>query len=61
MYYINLYSQDHVIPHGLMARILGFHPRGPGSIPGVGDLNFFHLNMYLIFKSTEKQFIIKLS
>ena len=20
-----------------MARILGFHPRGPGSIPGVGD------------------------
>ena len=25
------------IPRGLMARILGFHPRGPGSIPGVGD------------------------
>ena len=23
-----------------MARILGFHPRGPGSIPGVGD-HFF--------------------
>ena len=29
-----------IIPHGLMARILGFHPRGPGSIPGVGD-HFF--------------------
>ena len=29
------------IPHGLMARILGFHPRGPGSIPGVGDHTFF--------------------
>ena len=25
------------IPRGLMARILGFHPRGPGSIPGVGE------------------------
>ena len=25
------------IPCGLMARILGFHPRGPGSIPGVGE------------------------
>ena len=25
------------IPHGLMARILGSHPRGPGSIPGVGE------------------------
>ena len=23
-----------------MARILGFHPRGPGSIPGVGDQSF---------------------
>ena len=29
------------IPRGLMARILGFHPRGPGSIPGVGE---FHSN-----------------
>ena len=24
------------IPRGLMARIPGFHPGGPGSIPGVG-------------------------
>ena len=28
------------IPRGLMARIPGFHPGGPGSIPGVGE-NFF--------------------
>ena len=28
------------IPHGLMARIPGFHPGGPGSIPGVGELPF---------------------
>ena len=28
---------------GLVARIAGFHPAGPGSIPGVGELflNFF--------------------
>ena len=30
------------VPRGLMARILGFHPRGPGSIPGVGDPLFDH-------------------
>ena len=24
-----------------MARIAGFHPAGPGSIPGVGELIFF--------------------
>ena len=28
------------IPHGLMARIPGFHPGGPGSIPGVGETLF---------------------
>ena len=28
------------IPRGLMARIPGFHPGGPGSIPGVGELLF---------------------
>ena len=26
-----------------MARILGFHPRGPGSIPGVGEHVFYKL------------------
>ena len=30
------YAEFLTIPRGLMARILGFHPRGPGSIPGVG-------------------------
>ena len=25
------------IPHGLMARIPGFHEGGPGAIPGVGE------------------------
>ena len=29
------------IPRGLMARIPGFHPGGPGSIPGVGVQSFF--------------------
>ena len=36
-YFLNLVSR-HDIPRGLMARIPGFHPGGPGSIPGVGDL-----------------------
>ena len=25
------------IPYGLVVRIPGFHPGGPGSIPGVGN------------------------
>ena len=29
-----------IIPHGLVARIPGFHPGGPGSIPGMGDMFF---------------------
>ena len=34
------------IPRGLMARIPGFHPGGPGSIPGVGENFFaFHSNI----------------
>ena len=31
---------------GLMARILGFHPRGPGSIPGVGEHFFGNYFVY---------------
>jgi hypothetical protein len=27
-----------MIPRGLTARISGFHPGGPGSTPGVGNL-----------------------
>ena len=30
-----------IIPRGLIARIAGFHPEAPGSIPGVGDQFFF--------------------
>ena len=51
----------HLIPHGLMARILGFHPRGPGSIPGVGEHFFLNskfvssmrLNMNEIFNKMK--------
>ena len=28
------------IPRGLTARIAGFHPAGPGSTPGVGNITF---------------------
>ncbi|KRZ16716.1 hypothetical protein T11_15054 [Trichinella zimbabwensis] len=27
-----------VLPCGLVVRICGFHPQGPGSIPGMGKL-----------------------
>ena len=29
------------LPLGLVVRIPGFHPGGPGSNPGVGSLSFF--------------------
>ena len=30
------------LPYGLVVRIPGFHPGGPGSIPGVGTLFFLN-------------------
>ncbi|KNC21678.1 hypothetical protein FF38_09793 [Lucilia cuprina] len=30
------YFTANCIPYGLVARISGFHPEGPGSIPGMG-------------------------
>ena len=33
---MNLEAQH--VPHGLVARIPGSHPGGPGSIPGVGNI-----------------------
>ena len=43
----SLFSQapPEALRRGLVARISGFHPEGPGSIPGVGTsfLPFFHL------------------
>ena len=45
-------NQTHLlirIPRGLMARILSFHPRGPGSIPGVGEHFIFIFTACLFF------------
>ena len=28
------------VPYSLVVRIPGFHPGGPGSIPGVGNVHF---------------------
>ena len=39
----------HLIPYGLVVRIPGFHPGGPGSIPGVGTVwKLF----FLVYNST---------
>ena len=40
----------HLIPYGLVVRIPGFHPGGPGSIPGVGTVCktiLFSLQFYI--------------
>ena len=34
-------NQDKPLPYGLVVRIPGFHPGGPGSIPGVGRYSSF--------------------
>ena len=38
-----------------MARIPGFHPGGPGSIPGVGEYFFKNADLFL-FTIWQKQF-----
>ena len=35
------YDATREVPCGLVARIRGFHPRGPGSIPGMGVFYIF--------------------
>ena len=51
------------IPHGLMARILGFHPRGPGSIPGVGEhfCFIFPFSLLLVYKNQTLYIMQQLS
>ena len=39
---ILLHIVSYPIPYGLVVRIPGFHPGGPGSIPGVGTLFFLN-------------------
>merc|ERR1711860_234725 len=34
--YVVCLAPSNVLPYGLVVRIPGFHPGGPGSIPGVG-------------------------
>jgi hypothetical protein len=52
--FITSQIQSEEVPRGLMARKLGFHPRGLGSIPGVGDhffSFFFFAILYISFYS----------
>ena len=55
------YSMNHFlyeVPNGLMARIAGFHPAGPGSIPGVGKSVFLVLFSRAIYKKIQKKSLI---
>ena len=45
--YTIIVSPDSWIPFGLVVRIPGFHPGGPGSIPGVGSYLFFFFFPFL--------------
>ena len=51
--YRRMHSFIMSIPCGLVVRIRGFHPRGPGSIPGTGDLCFLSF-----FYKIARQFLI---
>ena len=44
------------IPRGLMARIPGFHPEGPGSIPGMGGLVFVIFQIFPNFQGYPRGF-----
>ena len=43
-----------------MARIAGFHPAGPGSIPGVGEFVFLVLFSRAIYKKIQKKSLFDL-
>ena len=43
--YIQSVRYDNHLPHGLVVRISGFHPGGPGSIPGAGKHLFPYVSL----------------
>ena len=43
---------SHDIPFGLVVRIPGFHPGGPGSIPGMGNFCFLLLSLIVTIHNT---------
>ena len=51
----NIFCLESILPRGLTARISGFHPGGPGSTPGVGNLLFFIFHQNYTFKIFFKQ------
>ena len=56
LYVLSVWYDNH-LPHGLVVRISGFHPGGPGSIPGAGKHPFSYCAvLYLIgdFTLTHK-------
>ena len=51
----------HVIPYGLAVRIPGFHPGGPGSIPGMG-IHFLSVQtLQMLFLSLYQALRLKLN
>ena len=48
--------QCSIIPGGVVVSIAAFHPAGPGSIPGVGELFLVFFHDQLIFFSKYNQF-----
>ena len=44
--YVDTPAFQSVLPYGLVVRIPGFHPGGPGSIPGVGT--YFCVIVYVV-------------
>ena len=42
-----------VLPYGLVVRIPGFHPGGPGSTPGMGNCHFTFIFTITLVQSTS--------
>ena len=51
-------AKTYTIPCGLVARIAGFHPAGPGSIPGMGN-NFFESSISFFQVQSQSTKLIK--
>lgn len=47
---LKFFCRSHSLPHGLVAKIAGFHP-GPGSIPVMGNIL---LELYIIYHQEMK-------
>ena len=58
--YTECFGRTYIFRCGLVVRIPGFHPGGPGSIPGIGTTSFIEKSIKLYLHITMEEWNISI-